>query len=1179
MLQRAASNAYSWWWASHIRTKQSKWLDQNLRDMEERVKSTLKIIDQEGDSFAQRAEMYYRKRPELVNLVEESFRAYRALAERYDHLSTELQSANHTIATVFPERVEYAIGDDEEEEEENLPGTSTSFNDPNNLDRVDEAVPNSSIPKVPKPPNKDFRSLSMSISRKGPPKRTSSSAKAAVYQTSGLSKAEALKEIDKLQKEILALQTEMEFAQRLYERGYEKYWEFENQITETHKRVCSLQDEFGINNVIEDDEARSLMATRALKSCQQTLVMLQEKHEKSVEDANAEHQRIKKAHEKFETLKGEILSKQTNWQESMRPELKDLDQEIIDEEQERHDILSKQMNWQESMRPELKDLEQEIIDEEQEKHDKIVKLADVNSKTSLTVMELAENIDQLVTHVVALETSVSSQVVLVNRLRSETDELHTHIRSLEEAKKTLMQSSDIMSNRIKELEEEVLRMKYQIQCLTDQNNNLQTHSTEASCNLDHLSGNLQSVKQDEEVEDTVIVEEVRAVPDAKAEENLDEESDKMTPYGSTISKDVMAERVEKNDDDTLAFNNSVEVEGESQPNSSSDLNLMPEKEKTQESDKMAPYESIISKDVMAEKVEKNDDDTLVLNNSVGVEGENQPNSSNDLSLMPEKEKTQESDKMAPYESIISKDVMAEKVEKNDDDTLALNNSGEVEGENQPNSSNDLSLMTEKEKTQESDMMAPYESIMSKDVMAEKVEKNDDDTIALKNSIEVERENQPNSSNDFSLMPDKEKTQEPIQQEKDEKQDLPETVDGNLDVKPHDSEAKEEEDQFNWRSLFVKGLEDREKILLEELTTVLTNYKSVRNTLSEVEQKNRDSIFELAMQVREMKSAITSKDEVIQSLQQKLGRPTVGPYTTPENKYIQQDMPQTSLAPQVSKTHSDQHLLADFFGELYPNSVETNEKSQGNLKLLLENDKTKMRRLNHITKQNATLAFQEKIRSDIDDLLEENLEFWLRISSSVQQLQKFQSSIQDLREEYQKLRNKLQEGNGKKHSLQSDARPIYRHLREIQTELSLWLEHNAVLKDDLQNRFSSLCIIQSEISTISNTDSKADKTDLSKYQAAKFQGEILNMKQENNKIFEELHAGLNRVKSLKVDVEKMLAQLDEEFGLKKYLTNRARIPLRSFLFGVKSKKQKPSIFSCVTPALQKQYSDMAAGLTK
>jgi hypothetical protein len=33
MLQRAASSAYSWWWASHVRTKQSKWLDSNLQGL------------------------------------------------------------------------------------------------------------------------------------------------------------------------------------------------------------------------------------------------------------------------------------------------------------------------------------------------------------------------------------------------------------------------------------------------------------------------------------------------------------------------------------------------------------------------------------------------------------------------------------------------------------------------------------------------------------------------------------------------------------------------------------------------------------------------------------------------------------------------------------------------------------------------------------------------------------------------------------------------------------------------------------------------------------------------------------------------------------------------------------------------------------------------------------------
>lgn len=33
MLHRAANNAHSWWCASHIRTRQSKWLDQNLKGM------------------------------------------------------------------------------------------------------------------------------------------------------------------------------------------------------------------------------------------------------------------------------------------------------------------------------------------------------------------------------------------------------------------------------------------------------------------------------------------------------------------------------------------------------------------------------------------------------------------------------------------------------------------------------------------------------------------------------------------------------------------------------------------------------------------------------------------------------------------------------------------------------------------------------------------------------------------------------------------------------------------------------------------------------------------------------------------------------------------------------------------------------------------------------------------
>ncbi|KAG5064196.1 Protein NETWORKED 4A [Glycine soja] len=59
--------------------------------MDRSVKRMLKLIEEDADSFAKKAEMYYQKRPELVALVEEFYRVYRALAERYDHVTGELR--------------------------------------------------------------------------------------------------------------------------------------------------------------------------------------------------------------------------------------------------------------------------------------------------------------------------------------------------------------------------------------------------------------------------------------------------------------------------------------------------------------------------------------------------------------------------------------------------------------------------------------------------------------------------------------------------------------------------------------------------------------------------------------------------------------------------------------------------------------------------------------------------------------------------------------------------------------------------------------------------------------------------------------------------------------------------------------------------------------------------------
>ncbi|KAJ4846216.1 hypothetical protein Tsubulata_025566 [Turnera subulata] len=58
----------------------------------------LKLIEEDADSFAQRAEMYYKKRPELISMVESFYREHRSLAERYDQLKSD---SGHRLLTTL----------------------------------------------------------------------------------------------------------------------------------------------------------------------------------------------------------------------------------------------------------------------------------------------------------------------------------------------------------------------------------------------------------------------------------------------------------------------------------------------------------------------------------------------------------------------------------------------------------------------------------------------------------------------------------------------------------------------------------------------------------------------------------------------------------------------------------------------------------------------------------------------------------------------------------------------------------------------------------------------------------------------------------------------------------------------------------------------------------------------
>ncbi|KAI4389827.1 hypothetical protein MLD38_002009 [Melastoma candidum] len=900
MLQRAAGNAYSWWWASHIRTKQSKWLDQSLQDMEEKVKSALKIIDHDGDSFAKRAEMYYKRRPELINFVEESFKAYRALVERYDHLSRELQSANRKIATVFPDEVHF----DEDDYEEDSLGSE---------DKMASDIPEAKklgIPQVPKPPARKFPG----VLAKGQPKQMDDNAMAAV-PASGLSKSEALKEIDMLQKDILALQTEKEFVKSSYERGHARFWEIENQITEMQGRVCNLQDEFGIGTFIEDSEARKLMAATALKSCKEALSRLKDEEKNSVDEVRMQGGNIDDTSGRINLLKCELLHHDEEATGSETKTNKSIDPDNGESKQNGDHSGS----------------------------------FDRNAKATLSVTELVEKIDELVNKVVSLETQVSSQSAMVKKLRSETESLNAQVQALEEEKETLVEDTANANKRVKELEKglnELLRTK---QCFHERDRSIVSQFNEASTNLERLSEKLQDVKLDAEIEDSGLFQESKK---SKAQaEDLQE-------HRGTVK---------------LAKEETVSVSG------------------------------------------------------------------------------------------------------------------------------------------------------------------------------------PNSEMD-------------VLSEKGETPDLYGSVDVNADRDYHDESTGglDGEDQPNLRQFFLEGMEDREKILFEEYTTILRSYKDVKNKLSDVEKTNRDRLFEMAMQIKQLRDDNATKDQEIATLRQKLDGSSDAGLTTIHHDDVDQEVREEKL--------SESPKLP-----LY--------------KLLLKQNENFVGSLSESEPKWNLVSVEETLRTEIDGMLEENLEFWLRFSTSIHMVQKFLTTVHDLQGEVMKLMEKHQQedlsgdGSHRRHfsrALSSEARPIYKHMREIQTELRMWLEHHSILKEEQQNRSISLLRIQDDISRLSETK-QGEVAALSKYQAAKFHGEVTNMEQENNKVAYQLQAGLDRVNKLQGEIEKSLSSLDERMGGSGFRSgrflsaggssNRQKLPLRSFLFGVKLKKHKQQLWSSQP---QQQPSDPNAG---
>lgn len=793
MIEKAAGNGYSWWWAGHIRTKQSKWLEQNLQDMEGKVEHVLNLIQKDGDSFARRAEMYYRHRPELISFVEETVRAYRALAERYDKLSTELQKANTTIAAICPEKVTYDDYDDDYTDGLSKTPKNTSQN-------------TTKTPKNSKMPRKNVKGLLKNASKSiQGTKKTIKTDRSDDVLRSGLTKDEALEDINKLQKEIVGMQTMKEFMKGSCESSLAQYWDTESKITELQQKVCSLQDEFQVSRIIEEDDARTLMAEGALKSCEETLDKLQKKQEKSSQEAK----------QKLKSLKNN--------------EEKDAD------EKSKSNVLNQ--------------------DDQNETKESFESL----SKNPQTDEEMADTIEKLVNKVISLESSVSSQTALITMLRAEADNLQTQIRKSEDNKAALIVGVPTLIKIKKSLEEKSNGVQDLDQNVDNQNKSLKTLFSEALHNLELLSEKIESVKLKGESEEPV---------DESANPNI------LSPQG-------------------------------------------------------------------------------------------------------------------------------------------------------------------------------------------------------------------------------------------EDQKVIEVKDGDLESK----------DDMNMQEM-LSGFEEKEKILLEEYITILRNYMDTKKKLAEEEERNQGTLSPVTSHANKLNSEIVKRDNEIRLLKQKL------------------------------------KILQETFGK---DKVEIpSEEKEG---------------VTSIDEPQPVSAIQEKLRTDLDAVLDENFDFWFRFGAVFYQVQKFKKQVQDLQEEAKKVKAKGLMGKSSTSmfttDLISNIRPIYKHLKEINNELTSWLQRSTLLKDELQMRCLSLSNIQEEITRALRESLKEVEIKFGSLMAAKFQGEILNIKQENNKVKEELQAGLDHAIALKLEIQKTLARLEQEFGLAEIQnqphpksTRRSRIPLRSFLFGGKSKKSKLSLFACL-----------------
>ncbi|KAL6841291.1 hypothetical protein ACP4OV_028809 [Aristida adscensionis] len=997
--------------------------------MEDRVQAMLKLIGADGDSFGKKAELYFKSRPELINHVEEMFRSYQALADRFDRLSSELHRANHTIATVFPDQVQFSMQD----------GDGEMF--PKTISGVD--LSNFKFPSLEGLPA-GSRGASRGTS---PVPKWGTQAHRRV--TSQMSKEKAQEEIDKLQKQILVLQTEKEFLKTSYDSTLGRYLDIEKQVAELQDEVCSLQDAFSTGAAIEDNEARALMAARAFVSCEDTLVNLQDQQKTSVVEAKVEFRRANEAMEKLKNFKDEcgVAHAQMDGHDHHDTELghgqpfEDIDD--LTPNEGRLDL-------------------QEICQ-------KVKELFELHPEPS--VAELADKVDRLVEKVVDLELATISQNAQISRMRTEIDDLHQRLHALEEDKATLVVDASNLADRLKQVEEMLQAVQQIGTSIQNGTEDICKQMTEASHELTDFVETLNSPEP--QITDIVESSETsKSSVSPECDSGLATLSVKKEPSDSLVGTTSEVQKHGKGLEDPV-------VQQQLVPECDSGLATL--------SVKKEPSNSLVGTTSEVEKHGGGLEEPVLQRQLV-------PECHSGLATLSVKKETST--------SLVGTTSEVEKHGEGLEDPVV---------QQQLVSECDSGLATLSVKKEPSD--------------------------SLVGTTSAAEEHGEGLEEPVVLVPNDPESEEKIL----------------LQVEKHDQSL---EDPAVPEQLVPNEPEGEEKIRLQDCASVLQNYKDTEQKLSEIEKRNQENHLEAMSELKELKNANATKDVEIHSLRRML----------------------SSLQKKRSASVTDSTEKSEETSKISTGPV-TEDKEVAEIEEYIKQCQVE---------DTLACSAAEKFRAEIDRVLGENLDFWLRFSTSYHQIRNFQASFGNLKAEMDKLTDEQAQGgaygfaaNYQVAKLESAV--LEKKFRDLNTDLQVWMEKNVLLKGEVENRFSSLCGIQEEISKI--TLVKSEEVHFNPFQAAKFQGEVLNMKQENNKISKELEAGLDHVRGLQVEVGRVLLKLRENLELSIARSNRAQqnfrnlstkagVPLRTFLFGPKPKK--PSLFSCMGPGVHKHHGCSKSG---